>query len=512
MFHLQVFVVLANVAGVICDVSEQCDVDAVVAGATGADVNSNSGQSCFHKQPPKEPKLKTEFENKGVQSDTQVNDQKHVVGGSTESRLMRQPICIIRDAQCVDFHPPAAVQHNILTKLEALSTELVVTRYLEDVRWLDHLPELRTIVYDKGGGRDLLPHKRQNLQVIQQQNRGREDEGMLRHIITNYNSLANLTVFLQGWPFDHCPGVVNSIRASIKKALLPVPSHDEPVGLWPVTKTFYEYFLPTGQVGLLRSILQAMNIVANPIMNATIMYTRFCEEILGHECPSRQWVAEGAQWAVTRERIQNQPKPFYEHCLELGEGFQDKLRGLVLEALWPFLWGVDSWAPPEAKELEQMESGNQSQDFATGPIDLEEFKEELQEMEEDDIEDLLQSEEEEGDKNENQHSVQPVKETVSTKAHITILEWRLEHILQDELPESSKIDTGENTGAQLKKEIENGCAKECQHELLAELIDDLEEDIMHRQKLLKTNPQRRRSGLKYYELRINRPKTKKRKY
>merc|ERR1712048_1193938 len=64
--------------------------------------------------------------------------------------------------------------------------------------------------------------------------------------------------------------------------------------------------------------------------------------------------------AVSAERIRSTPKEVYEQALTLTEGSQGKLRGLVLEALWPLLWGEPSWAPaaPEALlALEEFHGG-----------------------------------------------------------------------------------------------------------------------------------------------------------
>lgn len=75
--------------------------------------------------------------------------------------------------------------------------ELVVARYQEDLAWLKRVPrEFRVTVYDKNGGGHWpgstpLP------------NVGREAHTYLHHINQRYDSLANLTVFCQGRPFDH---------------------------------------------------------------------------------------------------------------------------------------------------------------------------------------------------------------------------------------------------------------------------------------------------------------------
>lgn len=74
--------------------------------------------------------------------------------------------------------------------------DLVVARYNEPLDWLDHLPDgLNVHVYNKGEPID-RPH-------VQLENIGRESHTYLTHIIQNYDRLAQFTIFVQGYPFDH---------------------------------------------------------------------------------------------------------------------------------------------------------------------------------------------------------------------------------------------------------------------------------------------------------------------
>ena len=74
---------------------------------------------------------------------------------------------------------------------------LVVSRYKEDLSWLDEVPEdINIYLYNKGesSGRDdeiLLP------------NIGREAHTFLYHVINNWFSFPDYFIFSQGNPFDH---------------------------------------------------------------------------------------------------------------------------------------------------------------------------------------------------------------------------------------------------------------------------------------------------------------------
>ncbi|CAE8627508.1 unnamed protein product [Polarella glacialis] len=120
-------------------------------------------------------------------------------------------------------------------------------------------------------------------------------------------------------------------------------------GLAPITQSFWQYSLPDNLLGLATQLAQRhlpLNDTAEAMKFATEMYNQTCSAILGgKDCPSHQWTAEGAQWAVSRERILQQPKQIYENAIRLGEGYEKKFRGLVLEALWPIIWGEPGWEP-----------------------------------------------------------------------------------------------------------------------------------------------------------------------
>lgn len=74
--------------------------------------------------------------------------------------------------------------------------EVVVARYKEDIEWTKTLP-YKVTVYTKDDC--LLP------------NIGREAHTYLYHIITRWDSLADYTAFVQGYPFDHAPGLVEDL-------------------------------------------------------------------------------------------------------------------------------------------------------------------------------------------------------------------------------------------------------------------------------------------------------------
>lgn len=74
---------------------------------------------------------------------------------------------------------------------------LVVARYNEDIEWVLPYDDI-AVVYNKGYNLPINFKK-----VLQTPNIGREGHTYLHHIITNYGSIVNKTIFVQGGPFEH---------------------------------------------------------------------------------------------------------------------------------------------------------------------------------------------------------------------------------------------------------------------------------------------------------------------
>lgn len=244
-------------------------------------------------------------------------------------------MCAVKANQCIDLH--LSPQEPLVLSAEELAltgrslgtSELVVTRYNEDVRWLDAFPNISTTLYNRGGSDSLMPLPRSNLKVIAQANSGREDSGMLHYIVANYETLPERVIFLQGWPFIHCQGLVDAIRSALLS--------EEP--LVPIARNFYQYSVDEDRLGY---ELSAVNM---DVAEGKRSFLQTCRTILNAECPRTMWVSEGAQWAVDSRRIRWAPKWTYIRALRLGEGWHNKLRGLVLEAIWSLMWGGPHWEP-----------------------------------------------------------------------------------------------------------------------------------------------------------------------
>jgi poly-beta-hydroxyalkanoate depolymerase len=76
--------------------------------------------------------------------------------------------------------------------------DIIIARYNENLSWLDEEPynQFKYIVYNKG--KDENFNKNNVIKIINLNNVGRCDHTYIYHIITNYNNLADINVFLPG--------------------------------------------------------------------------------------------------------------------------------------------------------------------------------------------------------------------------------------------------------------------------------------------------------------------------
>jgi hypothetical protein len=297
--------------------------------------------------------------------------QLHRLNTSFSGRTQEIQLCGVQRNRCFDFTlaqeqvdnrqnllPDTSDAHENL--LPDKLVQIIITRAGEDLRWVDAFSDVPTTVYNRGGRDDLLPEPRPNLHIMTQQNTGREDEVMIRHIVDNYDALPAVTVFLQGWPFSHCTGIVPTVRRAIQAILEPplmiqLNGSGSVEGMVPLSQSFWQYEINSSEIGLakllaLRASAKAHE--AEAVQLVRNLYSSTCSRLLGGKpCPNKQWAAEGSQWAVSRDLIRKTPKHLYKDMLSLGEGFQNKFRGLVLEALWPVLWGQPNWEPTGMVEV-----------------------------------------------------------------------------------------------------------------------------------------------------------------
>ena len=199
------------------------------------------------------------------------------------------------------------------------SVELVVARYREDIAWVRNVPGcVRVSVYDKGGGAGMP----EGAVGIPLPNVGREAHTYLWHIVERYESLAPVTVFCQGHPFDHAHDlhrVVRAMASGVRRVedflwLGFIIDTDDPRGR--------RLFVPWG---------------GNP-EGRELPVDEVHAALFGEACPGRVRFYPGGQFAVTAGCVRSRPRGFYERALELAAA--DDLHAHCFERIWDRVFGV----------------------------------------------------------------------------------------------------------------------------------------------------------------------------
>ena len=180
--------------------------------------------------------------------------------------------------------------------------EVVVAKYKEDTAWTNGLKH-PYIIYDKSN--DPLYYS------VRLPNIGREAHTFLYHIVTNYNKLADVTVFLQGKPDDHvtfditeCISKINALTGKEElSSFFKELQHDldfEHYRFIDRTKIFNDSILIKSNDYIYFSYLPTPYLIA-----------------LGKLCvPS---FAAGAQYIVPKRNILARPLEFWKKLLEFSK-------------------------------------------------------------------------------------------------------------------------------------------------------------------------------------------------
>ena len=196
--------------------------------------------------------------------------------------------------------------------------ELIVARYNEDLAWLKRVPKAFHItIYDKSGGSSAgIPLK----------NVGREAHTYLHHLNERYDSLADVTAFVQGHPFDHAPDLHARLRALVE-------------GRETVADFHWLGFLADTDDSRGRRLFVPWS--KNPERHELAL-DEFHQQIFDDPGPPSYRFFVGAQFAVTRAAARGRPREFYRKAAELAVQFP--LAPHCFERCWDRVFYCDGTA------------------------------------------------------------------------------------------------------------------------------------------------------------------------
>lgn len=172
--------------------------------------------------------------------------------------------------------------------------EFVIAKYKEDMSWTKDLAPHIVTIYDKSTGE--LP------------NVGREAHTYLYHIVKNYDKLNDVTVFLQGNPFDHVT-LEGDLNTNVQSY-----SFDKTEPFFN-TRRFFE---------------------------RTRLCNRTYRIMFGYD-PGDLYFSNGAMWIVQKQDILARPLEFYqrlfEHlCIPRSYNEDGVFNAWTMECMWQFIF------------------------------------------------------------------------------------------------------------------------------------------------------------------------------
>jgi hypothetical protein len=204
-------------------------------------------------------------------------------------------------------------------KVEHHKVELVVAHHKENLAWLKKIQHHKTI-YHKGnlGIKDAI-----NLPNI-----GRESHTYLRHIVDRYKCLADITLFCQGNPFDHCPNILNLVKfdsiEEINKAQNRPPN---------------PHFAPLSKILWPESVQTLEKNPWDSIWRLPFIPTIFDLYFPQHIHPTNFLCIWGAMFAISKEQIHQFSRDTYRELLHLHE--QNWSLPWAMEIIWLHLFHPD---------------------------------------------------------------------------------------------------------------------------------------------------------------------------
>ena len=195
--------------------------------------------------------------------------------------------------------------------------ELVVARYTEDLRWLRRVPrEFRVTVYDKHPD-EPYPGS------VRLPNVGRESHTYFWHLAQRYDSLAPLTVFCQGRPFDHA----YDFHTTLKE-----------LAAAPEGRAAFQWLGHIVDTDDNRGRRLFVPWSKNPAGHE-LDIDGFHRQLFGRPGPATYTFRLGAQFAVAGDLARGRSRQFWERAAELAAQFPEGPH--CLERMWDRVFGVE---------------------------------------------------------------------------------------------------------------------------------------------------------------------------
>ena len=203
-----------------------------------------------------------------------------------------------------------------------MSLQIVVARFNENISWLND-KQTDIVIYNKG---------RVAVNTIALPNVGREAHTYLYHIVNNYYTLADITVFTQAKIDDH--GYSHNV--DILKNLAE-NAKDKGYSLnMKFFKRGTDYMDPDFNLQIRHLLIYIYNVREESVDK--IVFIDWFKKYINPQYPDELTVYLNAIFAVSKEKIHTRPKEFYENLLTQVSNENAPIEAHFLERSWYYIF------------------------------------------------------------------------------------------------------------------------------------------------------------------------------
>tara|TARA_Y100000589_G_scaffold214927_1_gene202759 strand:+ start:214 stop:912 length:699 start_codon:yes stop_codon:yes gene_type:complete len=206
-----------------------------------------------------------------------------------------------------------------------MDKSLIIARYKEDLGWLEKYKDFKITVYNKGS----RFKNEQFFKIINLENKGRESQTWLYHIVKNYNNLNDINIFLQGAIDDlNCMAYQNP-NDYLKK----INKYGFEVSRYGLLGPFHWDW----NVNIDKDIRYKKQWDNHEISRSTVGFRNFSKNLFPN-MPLFVATSYGGCFAVKKEIIHQHNLVFYEKLLDILSQNKNPIEGHYMERLWCYIF------------------------------------------------------------------------------------------------------------------------------------------------------------------------------
>ena len=206
-----------------------------------------------------------------------------------------------------------------------MSKSLIISRFNEDISWLDEFINFKIIIYNKG--EKISENKSQH--ILELPNLGRESHTWIYHIVKNYDNLDDINIFLQGRIDDLGCMAYKKPNEYIKR----INKYGFVASRYGILGPFHWKW----NVGIEDNPKYKKGLEQQKISESNIGFRQFAEQLF----PSIPFIVStsyGGCFAVKKESIKKYDISFYRKLLEILNKTNNPVEGHYMERLWCYMF------------------------------------------------------------------------------------------------------------------------------------------------------------------------------